>query len=139
MNNNNTNSLILKAFNKKFLEFIDDVILIFPDNKHIVNSREYFESIKQANPKLLVKIWHTFIWTPYHDKISEGDLTFFIEKDYSEDLSMMPNGDEILRVVNNSLRDPLRQMDEVNRGHCLKHFQLVSKLCEKYYEGNVTS
>ena len=132
--NNNSSSLVLKAFNKTFFEFIDDVIQIFPENVHIANSRDYFESIKKANPKLLVKIWHTFIWTPYNKQISEGDLTFFFEKDYSEDLMMMPNGDEIIRVINNSLRDPLKQMDVVNQGHCLKHFQLVSKLCEKYYE-----
>ena len=130
----NTNSLVLKAFNKKFFEFLDDVIRIFPENLHIINSRDYFETIKRANPKLLVKIWHSFIWTPYNDKISEGDLTFFFEKDYAEDLRLLPNGDELIRVINTSLRDPLKQMDETNRGHCMKHFQLVSKLCEKYYE-----
>lgn len=131
---NNQSSIVLKAFNKTFLEFLDDVILIFPDNPHILNSRDYFETIKKANPKLLVKIWHIYICKPYSEKIFGGDLTFFFEKDYSEDLKMMPNGDDIVRVINNSLRDPLLKMDDVNRSHCLKHFQLVSKLCEKYYE-----
>lgn len=134
MNVNNNNSLLLKAFNKKFLEFIDDVIRIFPENFHIVNAREYFETIKKANPKLLVKIWFTFIWTPYNDKIADGDLTFFFEKDYSNDLKLLHNGEEIVKVINDSLRDPLKQMDDANRGHCLKHFQLISKLCEKYFE-----
>lgn len=135
---NSANSLILKAFNKTFFEFLDDVIRIFPENHHIINSREYFETIRRANPKLLVKIWHSFIWTPYNDKISEGDLTFFFEKDYSDDLRLLPNGDEIIRVINTSLREPLKQMDDVNRGHCLKHFQLVTRLCEKYYEDVVS-
>ena len=129
-----SNSLVLKAFNKTFFEFLDDVIRIFPDNRHISDSREHFMSLKQANPKLLVKIWHSFILIPYNDKISAGDLTFFFEKEYSNDLRLLPNGEEIIRVINDSVRDPLKAMDDVNRGHCLKHIQLVSKLCDKYFE-----
>ena len=87
----NSNSVFLKAFNKHFFEFIDDVIRIFPENVHIQTSRDYFETIKKANPTLLVKIWHYFIWVPYQEKIEEGDLSFFFDKDYTEDVKMMPN------------------------------------------------
>jgi hypothetical protein len=127
-----SNSIILKAFNKHFFEFIDDVVRIFPENHHIQTSREYFETIRKANPTLLVKIWHYFIWVPYNKKIEEGDLSFFFEKDYTEDVKMMPNSEEIVQVINTTLRDPLKSMDDVNRGHCCRHFQLVSRLCAKY-------
>jgi hypothetical protein len=127
-----SNSVVLKAFNKHFFEFIDDVIRIFPENTHIQTSRDYFETIKKANPTLLVKIWHYFIWSNYKEKIEEGDLSFFFDKDYTEDVKMMPNSEEIVRVINTTLRDPLKAMDDVNRGHCCRHFQLVSRLCAKY-------
>lgn len=125
-------SLLLKAFNKHFFQFLDDIILLFPDNVDLVSSRQYFDTIKSANPTLILKIWHKYIFTPYNDKIEDGDLNFFIEKDYAEDLKNLKNNEKILKVINTSLRDPLRLMDETNMKLCRQHFQLVTRICARY-------
>ena len=125
-------SLLLKAFNKHFFQFLDDIILFFPDNVDLVTSRQYFDTIKIANPTLILKIWHKYIYTPYNEKIEAGDLEFFIEKDYAEDLKNMKNNEKILKVINTSLRDPLRLMAEENLVKCRQHFQLVTRICARY-------
>ena len=125
-------SLLLKAFNKHFFQFLDDIILFFPDNVDLVTSRQYFDTIKVANPTLILKIWHKYIYTPYNEKIEAGDLEFFIEKDYAEDLKNMKNNEKILKVINTSLRDPLRLMNEENMVKCRQHFQLVTRICARY-------
>lgn len=130
--NNSTSSIVLKAFNKHFFQFLDDIMIIFNNNEKLQKSKDYFITIKNANPTLLAKVWHTYIFTPYHEEISKGDLTFFFEKDYSNDLQRMHNSDEILKFIDSALREPLKSMDESNMHKCVKHFQLVSELCVKY-------
>lgn len=125
-------SLLLKAFNKHFFEFLDDIILFFPDNIDLITSRQHFDTIKSANPTLILKIWHKYIYTPYNDKIEAGDLEFFFEKDYAEDLKNLKNNEKILKVINTSLREPLRLMDEVNMDKCRQHFKLVTRICARY-------
>jgi hypothetical protein len=130
----NNNSIVLKAFNKQFFDFVNDVVNIFPNNDHLIKSREYFESIKKLNPTVIIKVWHKYICLPYHKKIEEGDLDFFFEKDYSEDLKYMQNSEEIINVINSTFREPLLNMNDTNRAHCKNHFQVISKLCNKYFE-----
>jgi hypothetical protein len=127
-----TKSLLLKAFNKHFFQFLDDIIGFFPNNKDLVSSRQHFDTVKVANPTLLLKIWHKYIYTPYNDRIEAGDLDFFFEKDYSEDLRNMQNNEKILQVINTSLREPLRLMDESNLDKCRQHFQLVTRIAARY-------
>jgi len=127
-------SIVLKAFNKQFFDFLMDIMNIFPENEHLVTSKEYFESIKKLNPTLLIKAWHNYICIPYCEMIEKGDLNFFFEKDYTEDLKYMQNSEEIIRVIDTSLRQPLLNMDDINREHCKNHFQVISKLCNKYFE-----
>ena len=127
-------SLLIKAFNKHFFEFIDDIIRICPEDNGINVSKEYLLTIKSANPTLLLKIWYQFICEPYNNEINEGNLNFFFEKDYKHDLRMLSNSKDILKVIDSTIRDPLRNMDEVNYDKCRKHFQLVSMICTKYID-----
>ena len=125
-------SIYLKSFNQKLFEFLDDIISIFPENMDIVVSRNYFETIKKANPTMLLKIWYQYIYVKYQDVIDAGNISFFLDKDYSDDLSMLPNAKDILKTIDTSLRDPIRNMDETNFAHCAKYIQILSKLSAGY-------
>tara|TARA_B110000971_G_C19703240_1_gene360807 strand:+ start:152 stop:559 length:408 start_codon:yes stop_codon:yes gene_type:complete len=125
-------SLLLKAFNNHLFQFLDDIIMFFPENMDLKTSRKYFDTIKNANPTIILKIWHKYIYLPYNEKIEAGDLDFFIEKDYAEDLQKLKNNETILKIINSSLRDPLRLMDEGNMKKCRQHFQLVTRICARY-------
>lgn len=127
-----TKSLLLKAFNKHFFQFLDDVIGFFPNNTDLTSSRQQFDTAKAANPTLLIKIWYKYIFTPYHEQIEAGDLAFFFEKDYSEDLRNLPNHQKIIQVINTSLREPLKLMDESNLDKCRQHFKLVTRIAARY-------
>jgi hypothetical protein len=125
-------SIILKSFNKQFFDFIEDVNRIVENNMDIETSRIYFNTIKKANPSLLLKIWNQFILIPYQKQIHKGDITFFLDKDYSEDLSQLPNNKEILKIIDTSLKIPIRNMSEINKSHCMKYIQLLCKLSNAY-------
>jgi hypothetical protein len=120
-------STVLRAFNKHFFEFIDDIVTILPDEPEIVKAKASFENIKKMNPTLICKTWFKVVYSPYKEVIDQGDITFFFEKDYASDLSNVPNAAEIMSIID-KIRMPIKSMDEVNRGHCTKYIQNLSKL-----------
>lgn len=122
---------ILRAFNKYFFEFIDDIIRIFPENIDVYNSKTSFELFKKANPTCLLKAWKTFVYEPYHDVIQQGNIDFFFEKDYKDDLKQMANANQIMGVID-TIREPLRNLDVKNKEIAVKYIQNLSKLANLY-------
>ena len=120
-------STVLRAFNKHFFEFIDDIITILPNEPEIVKAKVSFENIKKMNPTLICKTWFKVVYSPYKEVIDQGDISFFFEKDYASDLSNVPNAAEIMSIID-KIRMPIKSMDEINQGHCTKYIQNLSKL-----------
>ena len=89
-------------------------------------------TLKKANPTLIIKTWQYFIWNPYQDQILNGDIDFFIEKDYTHDFRHLPNAKAVSEAIDATIRNPMREMDETNRSHCIRHIQVVSQLSSKY-------
>ena len=120
---------ILTAFNDHFLEFVNDVQAVFPEDADILSAKNSLITIRKANPKMIVKIWNTFIVGKYKAEIEAGDLDFFMNKDYSSDLSVSQNNDKIMESINR-LRDPIRNMGPDNQAKVLKYIQNLTKLAE---------
>ena len=83
---NKMSSNLLTAFNDHFADFINDIERVFPDSHDILLAKNSLFAIRKANPKLIVKIWNSFIVGKYTNEINRGDIGFFINKDYATDL-----------------------------------------------------
>ena len=126
-------SIILNAFNDQLNELLTDVIKVFPDNIDIKTAKNSLELIRKANPKMTIKIWKTYIVDKYGDKFDNNDLSFFIEKDYSEDLTYSGNSNSIMDSINR-LREPIKLMNTSDQEKTMKYFQNLKKLCCLYHE-----
>ena len=124
-------SSVLRAFNKHFFEFLDNIITILPGEQDIMKGKVSFESIKKMNPTIICKTWYTFVYAPYKEVIDQGDISFFFEKDYSSDLNNVANSAEIMGIID-KIRVPIKNMDGVNKEHCAKYIQNLSKLSAVY-------
>ena len=124
-------STVLKTFNIQFFSFIDDVIKVFPDRDELIVGKRSFETIKRANPTIIIKIWFSHVYNNYRESIDNGDVEYFIQKDYQQDLKTLANNGEVLKIIN-TLRQPISEMDEVNKKHTVKYLQVLSKLSEMY-------
>lgn len=122
---------LMRAFNTHFFDFLDDIISIFPENKDIVIAKTSFETIKRANPSAILKVWFTYVYSPYKDIIDSGNITFFFEKDYGSDLSNLSNSNDIMKMID-KIREPIRSMSEQNKEHSMKYIQNLSKLSTLY-------
>lgn len=124
-------STILKAFNNHFFEFFDDLINIVEDNTDIKSSKKFLSLTKMANASLIIKIWYQFISTPYKSYFESGDLDYFANKDYSEDLSQLANAKDTLKALD-KFRVPLKSLDQSNKEKCLEYLKNLCKLSDLY-------
>lgn len=126
-----SNQNILTAFNDHFVEFITDVQTVFPENADVLTAKNSLMMIRKANPKMIIKIWRSNIVDKYRSQIENGDISFFIEKDYSSDLSKAEYSDKIMDGIDR-LREPIKDMAPENRAKTMKYIQNLTKLCILY-------
>lgn len=118
---------LVSVFNEHFAEFVNDIQNVFPDDPDILTAKNALLTIRKANPKLLVKIWMSHVYTPYKTQIEAGNIEFFLTKDYSADLARNGNADKIMESIDR-LRNPIKQMSAENQAKTMKYIQNLSKL-----------
>jgi hypothetical protein len=112
-----------------FFEFLNDVQNVFPEDADILTARNALSTVRKANPKMIVKIWNAFIVGKYKGEIEAGNIEFFINKDYSTDVSAASNSDKIMESINR-LREPIKNMSPDNQDKVMKYIQNLTKLAE---------
>ncbi len=122
-------SSVLKAFNNHLLEFIEDVIRIFPTNLDIKTGKTFIEGVKRVNPKKIITYWKNNILALYETEILEGDITFFVNKDYRNDIGVEV---QTLKVLED-IRGLVRETTQDNKDKAMKYIQNLTKLCKLYF------
>ena len=120
---------ILTAFNDHFIEFVNDVHCVFPDDADILATKNALTTIRKLNPKMIVKIWNSFIVSKYKSEIEAGNIEFFVNKDYSQDVSVTSNSDKIMESIDR-LREPIKNMSVENQAKVMKYIQNLTKLSQ---------
>ena len=122
---------ILRAFNDHFIELIEDIERAFPENKDIKTLKNLLHKARKANPRMILTLVKTRILSKYRDKIENSDLSFFIEKDYSNDLSEAKNSSIIINKLE-QIRGSIRDMDDSEKEKVLKYLKNLVRLSDLY-------
>ena len=125
-------STILTGFNDHLLEFVEDIVRVFPEDVNIRTAKNAMLTVRKANPKMLIKIWEECICKPYQSYIDDGDISFFVNKDYSSDFDGYEDADTVLSAINR-LRDPIKNMNETNQKKAMQYIQNLSRLTNIYF------
>ena len=66
-------------------------------------------------------------YCPYKDEIEVGNIDFFAEKDYSEDLKkgVVKDSNRVLSMIDN-IRGPIKNMGQENKAHSAKYISNLS-------------
>ena len=127
---NSDKSLLLSAFNTQFFDFVTDIEFVFSEDTSIKKAKMALNMIKKVNPALIIKIWYTYVCAQYENEISNGNINFFIEKDYKKDFVYINHSDDIISNID-KLREPVRNMSKENQEKSLmyvKNLCILSKL-----------
>lgn len=122
---------VQRAFNTQFIEFIEDISSIYPDNIELKSAVDSFDYFRKLNPSLIIKAWYKYVHVPYANVIEKGDLDFFFNKDYSSDITNLSNNDEILKIIE-KLRGPIQGMSDTNKEHTKCYLKNLNKLSNVY-------
>jgi hypothetical protein len=124
-------SSLLTAFNEHFIEFLNDVQSVFPTDPDILAAKNSLSLIRKANPKLFIKAWVSYVVGKYQNMIEEGNIDFFIHKDYAEDLVDTENQSKIIEGIDR-LRKPISTLTKENQQKVMKYLQNLNKLAMMY-------
>ena len=126
-------SVYMKAFNAQFKEFIEDIKIVFPHNSELQVNANTVDTLRSANSKLVLNIWYQYVAIKYKDQIEQGNAEYFIEKDYSSDVN---SGDTSVNSAYvkfiNSIRQNIRELDDINKTKCMKYVKNLSTLSSMY-------
>jgi len=122
---------LLTIFNEHFSEFLNDIQSVFPDDVDVATAKNSLLAIRKANPKLLMLIWKSYIVAPYGEQIQQGNIDFFINKDYSQDFAKADNSAKIMEAINR-LRAPVKNMSPDNQAKTMKYLQNLCKIALMY-------
>jgi hypothetical protein len=124
---------ILSAFNDHFMQFVQDIQLVFPDNSDIATVSAALGKLRKANPRLLIMSFKEHVVSGYRMEIEKGDINFFINNDYQKDLKNIGVGssNQILEKID-CLRGPVRDMNPNEQEKVIKYMQNLLKLSDMY-------
>jgi hypothetical protein len=125
-------SSYLSAFNNHFSEFVDDILLIFPDNRDVINAKSSLTLLRKANPLIVIKFWRHYIVSNYQAQIEAGDCDFFLKKDYRLDVENHSSGADTIVEAIERFRTPLASLPADELQKCVKYIQNLSKLSLLY-------
>ena len=122
---------ILTAFCEHLIEFLDDIIDVFPNDLDIKASRKIVHNLRKVNPRSLIINWKLYITDVYKNEIYKNNIDFFIHKDYNKDVSDTEDSKYILDVIER-LRNPIKNLTEENKKKTIKYIVNLTKLSELY-------
>jgi hypothetical protein len=127
---------ISTVFNEKLDAFLKEIQQVFPTDPNIRTAIRALNSIKSMNTTLIIKLWKIHFVDKYKREIEQGNIDFFVNKDFSEDLVGKVDNSEVIMQSINQLRDPIRQMTPNDKRVSIEYIQLLSKLSELYAADN---
>ena len=124
-------SNILKGFNNHLSEFFNDIIRVFPDDIEIKKAHVSLSNLKHMNPKIIIGVWKTYISDNYSQQIENGNIEYFLNKNYSSDLQDNDYNKEILDKIER-MKNSIRLMSDESKEKTIKYLQNLNKLCKLY-------
>jgi hypothetical protein len=126
---------VLETFNTHFNEFLEDVSLVFPENTDIPLMKKAISILNMMSKKHLISTFKTNIVDCYSKEIKDGDISFFINKDYKKDLQNIGAGASSSMIMDkiDQLKLLVKDMSHVDQQKALKYIQNLTELCNIYY------
>lgn len=125
-------SELLSAFNNHLTELVEALIEIMPEDAELKTAQVSISTLRKMNPRLIIPIWKTYVLDNYEKQIEEGNIKFFLEKDYAEDVKNEGNAKEILDKIT-IIKRRINELSKENTQKTILYIQNLTKLCKLYY------
>lgn len=121
-----------KAFSKHYMEFLDEVVKVYPKSVKIRTFRTASSQIKSINPSKLIKMWHKVIGSKYKDQIYSENFEFFKNMDYSSNLKNTKWDSNDIYCFINEMKASWETLSDDNKKKTMKYLGNLTKMAEMY-------
>ena len=124
------NQLVLTTFIGQLDECLEDVGNVYSEDERFVKCKMYLSTLKKTNPRMIITTWKTSVTDKYEERINSGDIDYFLNKDYSQELSS--NYTSTIDKSIQDLRQAIQSMSEENKKKSIQYIQNLCKLSKLY-------
>lgn len=118
---------LLAAFCNQLIRFFEEIEASFPEEKSISMALEAIKAAKRSNPKLVLDMFHEYIYKPANDLIMTHN-----------DIELKTLAKKVMSTQFNELMPALMifdkywpEMSQTNRDVIWQYLEVLCKLCEK--------
>ena len=130
------NTRFYEIFNKKLQELLNDLIVVFPDDKDFKLFKNSVRLITLADVKKPLQMFKLSLTDEYKKNIEERNTDFFLNNDYSDVLNndiikQSMNDDDVNKKLINKLKGYWKDLNDNNRDTIWTYFNILLKLSNK--------
>tara|TARA_B110000914_G_C15493638_1_gene462027 strand:+ start:808 stop:1173 length:366 start_codon:yes stop_codon:yes gene_type:complete len=118
---------VLSAFNNIILNFLDDCILIFNDDKDFKVYKRGLGVVVKYNPKQVHTVFKEYL-EQYRPYIESRDDKFFLQNNFDEVKKY--NNEEIFTVIS-KIKTYWTTLDDHNKNKVWDYFNILTQLSDK--------
>jgi hypothetical protein len=122
-------------FNSKIIEFLNDLVSIFPHDNDFKMYKNAINLVKLADEKKPLQFYKMFVTDEYKEHIINKNDKFFLEHDYNEILNSEELKNELDNNVNNKIVNKLKgyweHLSSDNKDIVWNYFGLFLKISGK--------
>jgi hypothetical protein len=122
-------------FNKEYFDFLNFIKNHIDDSNFKTFYRKN-QIIKQTNPKLFIKTWYERIGSKYHSQVMQSDISFFLNKNYEEDVNDTNIGTDsnTLLIYINKFKESYDTLDEIVKAKFMYYIITLTDKSFVYYK-----
>lgn len=125
---------IIGLFNTKLKEFVDDLLLLYPEDGNLHAAKKAILLLKTIDGRKTLQLFKVHIYDRYSKQLFDRDETFFMTKDYDEETRLLENvAENITQQLVENIKQYWTQMSDKNKDTVWKYWLILLKLCEKYF------
>ena len=124
---------ILGAFNNVLTDFIDDCILVFPEDTDFKVYKKGVNLLVKVNPKKVLTVFTEYT-SIYREKILVKEEDFFLNTDYTDIVSSNSKYSEsdIFNIIN-KIKGYWVELNDSNKTKIWDYMILLINISDKYY------
>ena len=90
----------ISDFNKEYFEFLKFIKQHLKDDPNFRMFYRKNKLMREANPKFFIRTWYNRIGSKYHAQVMQRDVSFFMNKNYEDDVSDSGESNMLLKYIN---------------------------------------
>jgi len=123
----------ISEFNKVYFEFLK---FIKEHLKEDPNFRMFYRKnkiLREANPKFFIRTWYNRIGNKYHTEVMQRDISFFMNKDYENELNEIGESTLLLKYIN-KFKESYPSLDESVKEQFVSYIVILTDKSFVYYK-----